>query len=45
MHDKKAHGGLVDAIFVEDVGSYEIRRMTQDEFMRHVITETARIKA
>ena len=34
MHDKKASGGGVSVVYVEEIGTYEIRRVTYDELRR-----------
>ena len=34
VHDKKAAGGGVSVVYVEEIGTYEIRRVTYDELRR-----------
>lgn len=34
VHDKKASGGGVSVVYVEEIGTYEIRRVTYDELRR-----------
>ena len=45
MHDKKSDGDGVSVVFVEKIGSYEIRRMRYDELdahLRRYIRETSK---
>ncbi len=40
IHDKKCANGMVDAIFVDTVGTYRIEKMTIEAFGQHVKKET-----
>lgn len=41
-HDKKCGGGKIDTILVNEIGSFEIRKMTTDEFGSYVKAELSR---
>ena len=34
MHDKKADGGYINAVFVNSVGSFEIKKLRSDELLQ-----------
>ena len=35
-HDKKRSGGAIDTVLVPDIGKFEIKKMTVEEFGQHV---------
>ena len=36
IHDKKAHDGMVDAIFADEAGSFRIEKLSADDFSKKV---------